>query len=216
MLNYYYYAGITMEILTLNQYLDLKKHGKIPYGIVVAGSSKPEIATRYAEQSMRLGELIAERGYALVTGAGEGITSWVIKGYKQANGRLCITCLPDRKVMKKKHEKIGPRPNIVVETKFGYRERSKIMVMNNLGVIALGGPSEGTVYEVYTALDHKIPVSVVNKTGISILKAPVAYRVNAKPPVVIISENPKRALLDVESYIRRMGLLERLVVSQDV
>lgn len=131
--------------------------------ILIVGSWKKEDCAICEKEAEQVGKILAERGHILISGAGTGMSEIVVSSYKQNKGKKYIAYLPSRKEMEKVGEKIGPKPDEIIETNVDYPERNIIMVKSCDAVIALHG-GLGTLTEIiHAAKDYNKKVSVIDK-----------------------------------------------------
>lgn len=124
--------------------------------IGVIGSSQPDSKTR--QIAYKVGKLIAENGYPLVTGGLTGVMESVCEGAKSANG-LTIGILPDEHP-----DNANKYIDIAIPTGFGYG-RNVILVRTAAVLIAISG-GYGTLSEIGFALNLRKTVISLNSWDI--------------------------------------------------
>lgn len=130
--------------------------------VLVAGTWRRKEAEEVAGIARELGRAIAEAGHVLHTGAGTGISSFVVEGYREGDGEKYIAYLPDENVMKNVGEELGPKPDKIIMTNYDYPKRNVKMVKESDAVIALLG-GLGTLTEIIHAVkDYDKKVAVID------------------------------------------------------
>jgi len=138
-------------------------------------------AKKWAEQ---VGQLIAEQGLELISGAGTGISELVVNSYRRHGGKKYTTYLVAPKYMKIVGEKLGPRPDKIIQTKQDYPGRNLTMAKKTELAIALTG-NMGVLEEIiFNAKDYNHPVIVIDGYPITDM---VKALPNLKKQVKIIS-----------------------------
>ncbi len=127
---------------------------KIHIGVIGA-SQCDEKLKKIAE---RIGELIAENGWVLISGGMGGVMEYASKGAKNKKG-LVVGIIPsDRKE--------DGNPYIDVKIVTGLNEaRNQIIVLSSDFLIAIGG-SYGTLSEIAFGLKRKKPILGINTWNI--------------------------------------------------
>ena len=118
---------------------------KLGPAVSVFGSARTKPGTEYYEKARRIGALLADAGFAVITGGGPGIMEAANRGAKEAGGQsvgLNIS-LP--------HEQV-PNPHVTVQMNFHYFFARKMMFVKyaNAFVVLPGG--YGTMDEFFEAL----------------------------------------------------------------
>ena len=115
--------------------------------ISVFGSSAPQAGSADYVQAERVGQLLAERGYAVATGGYMGTMEAVSKGAASVNGHVIGVTAGQIELFRP----IAPNPFIVEEISYPtLRERLLHLIMHNHGMIVLPG-GIGTLAEVSMA-----------------------------------------------------------------
>jgi uncharacterized protein (TIGR00725 family) len=114
--------------------------------VIGGGSCAPEDYARARE----VGRLLAEQGYAVLTGGLGGVMEAAHRGAREADG-LTIAVLPGSVA-----KEANPYAEIVILTGMG-DARNVIVATSGRAVIAVGG-SLGTLSEIALALKHNVPV----------------------------------------------------------
>jgi uncharacterized protein (TIGR00725 family) len=131
--------------------------------ILIIGSWKKEECKVCNNEAKQVGQILAEKGHVLISGAGTGMSEIVVNSYKQNKGKKYIAYLPSKKEREKAGEKLGPQPDEIIETNVDYPEKNIIMVKSCDAVIALHG-GLGTLTEIIHAVkDYNKKVSVIDK-----------------------------------------------------
>lgn len=115
-------------------------------------SDKGEI--KFAE---KLGTMLAERGYVILTGGRGGVMEAVCKGAKQAGG-ITVAILPSAD-----KAEANPYVDIPIPTGLGWA-RNQIVVLGGDVIIAIGGRS-GTLSEIAYAWMYNKPIIAVPRFG---------------------------------------------------
>jgi uncharacterized protein (TIGR00725 family) len=114
---------------------------------VIGAGNASERAYADAE---RVGGLLAQKGYGVVTGGKAGVMEAASKGCSQAGG-FVLGILPENS-----QETANRFCNVVVPTGMG-QGRNLLVILSGLGAIAVSG-SAGTLSEIGYALKHGKPV----------------------------------------------------------
>jgi uncharacterized protein (TIGR00725 family) len=121
------------------------------------GAARPTAASNAAARE--LGQLIAERGWVLLTGGRPfGVMAAACAGAKQVSGSLTIGILPDSRGGE------GPDVDVAVFTGMG-DARNAINVLTSDVVVACGVEGPGTTSEVALALKAGKPVILVEASA---------------------------------------------------
>ncbi|MFH1668195.1 MAG: hypothetical protein ABH884_04215 [Candidatus Komeilibacteria bacterium] len=121
-----------------------------------------------------IGRILAKENMGLISGAGTGISEYVVNAYRQYGGQKYTAYLVAPKYMKEVGEKLGPKPDKIIKTKVDYPERNLIMTRDTELAIALTG-NLGTLEEIiFNAKDYHHPVIVIDGF-------PIAKMVKALP-----------------------------------
>ena len=131
--------------------------------ILIIGTWRENRIPQFKKKAEEIGKLLAKRKHILITGGGTGISKLVVNSYKKNKGKRYIAYFPSKKEMKRVGEKIGPKPDQIIQTNRDYPERNILMVKDCDGIIALCG-GLGTLTEVIHAVkDYSKKVSVINQ-----------------------------------------------------
>jgi uncharacterized protein (TIGR00725 family) len=130
--------------------------------ITISGTWRAKKAKPCKKIAQKLGELIAKKGYSLISGGGTGLSKMVVEGYRKNKGKKYIVYLPSAKMMKKVGEKIGPKPDKTIRLKGDYPERNLIMIRNSQALIALHGGLGSLAEVIHAANDYNIPTAVIH------------------------------------------------------
>jgi len=167
----------------------------------VMGSSAAEapglaIDSRLGSLAARLGQAIADRQCALVTGATSGLPHLVSVAARQA-GALTIGISPA--INEKEHRDVYRLPldglEVVIYTGFGLKGRNIINIRASDVVIIFGG-SIGTLNEFTIAFDEGKVIGVLNGTGgiADHLKEVISYCGKEAASRVIFDESPEKLI----------------------
>lgn len=130
--------------------------------VLIIGSWERHKAVSCQKEAEEIGRLLAKNGTTLISGGGEGVSEIIVKSYKANKGRKYVCYIPSKKQMEAVGEKIGPKPDELIETNVDYPERNIIMVRECDAVIALHG-GLGTLTEIIHATkDYNRKVSVID------------------------------------------------------
>jgi uncharacterized protein (TIGR00725 family) len=130
--------------------------------ILIIGSWQKDKAILSKKEAELIGKLLAEKEQILISGGGEGVSEIVVKSYKKNKGQKYVCYIPSKEQMRIVGEKIGPKPDELIETNLDYPQRNIKMVQNCDAVIALNG-GLGTLTEIIHAVkDYNKKVSVVD------------------------------------------------------
>lgn len=157
--------------------------------VLITGTWRNALAQEQAQDAQLLGTLLAQRGYELLTGGGEGIPAVVAKAYTQAGGKKHTAILVDKSVREHVGEKKMPADEHE-ETTFDYPQRNAYLVSKADAIIALNGRL-GTLTElIHAANDYDIP-------AILLATNELADWVDALEPLkkrVLIARTPQEAV----------------------
>lgn len=136
------------------------------YQICVSGSSKGkslEMGKRLADE---IGELIAKRGHALLTGATTGIPHLSAKAYKRAGGLMSVGISPaSSKVEHVMKYRLPTRPyDVIIYSGMHYIGRDMFLINSSDGVISIGGRL-GTLHEAMIAVETDKPIAFLDGAG---------------------------------------------------
>ena len=137
--------------------------------IGVMGSSRSEMAEeeieRLTDLAERLGEVIADRGCVLVTGATTGFPA-IVSRAARARGGLAVGISPASSIQE--HKSVYALPDdatdLIVFTGFGLKGRNVINVRSSDIVIIFGG-GIGTLNEFTIAYDEGKVIGVLEGSG---------------------------------------------------
>jgi len=130
--------------------------------VLIVGTWEKSKALVSKIEAEKIGRLLAEKGFTLVSGGGEGISEIVVGSYKAHNGKEYICYIPSKEQMEFVGENLGPEPDKLIETNLDYPERNIVMVRECDAVIALNG-GLGTLTEIIHAVkDFNKKVSVID------------------------------------------------------
>jgi len=123
--------------------------------IIGDSSTDNEEELKFAE---KLGEMLAKRGYVILTGGRGGIMEAVCRGAKKAGG-ITVAVLPSTS-----KDEANPFVDIAIPTGLGWA-RNQIVVLGGDVIIAIGGKS-GTLSELaYAWMYDKRIIAVVGFGG---------------------------------------------------
>ena len=129
--------------------------------ILILGSWQKEKALQTKKESEEIGRMLAEKGYSIISGGGEGTSEIIIKSYKLNKGKSYTCYIPSKKEMERVGENLGPKPDKLIETNLDYPERNIVMVRECDSIIAIDG-GLGTLTEIIHAIkDYNKKVSVI-------------------------------------------------------
>lgn len=176
------------------------------YQICVSGSAKGKSLEAGKRLADEIGEVIAKRGHALLTGATTGIPHLAATAYKRAGGLMSIGISPaSSKVEHVMKYRLPIRPyDAILYTGMHYVGRDAFLINSSDAIISIGGRL-GTLHEAMIAIETNTPIGFIEGTGGTgdyikdIIKA-------ADEPVenVIYGDNPEQlfdqliAILDEE------------------
>lgn len=124
-------------------------------GVMGAGEGA---APRDVELAERLGELVAQRGWVLLTGGRDaGVMGAAARGAKRVPGSLTVGILPDAS------GGASPHVDVAIVTGLG-NARNAVNVLSSDVVVACGAGGAGTASEVALALKSRRPVVLVAPT----------------------------------------------------
>ena len=130
--------------------------------ILIIGSWQKEKALKFKDIAEQVGKIIAERGHVLVSGAGTGVSEIVVNSYRKNWGTKYIAYILAIKEMEKVGEKIGPEPDVTIQTGLDYPGKNIELVKGSDAVVALNG-GLGTLTEIIHAIkDYGRKVSVID------------------------------------------------------
>lgn len=132
--------------------------------IVGVMGSSTESDQQIHQLAWRLGELIAEHGAVLITGATTGLPFEAARGAKNAGGEV-IGFSPAKN--SKEHEQLGlplTDHDIILYTGLGFHGRNILNVTASHGLLFLGG-SMGTLNEFTIAYDEEKIMGILTGTG---------------------------------------------------
>ncbi|HJU73811.1 MAG TPA: hypothetical protein VJ717_08700 [Gemmatimonadaceae bacterium] len=127
-----------------------------PVAGIMGASEASAAAVADAE---RLGELLAERGWAVLTGGlAFGVMEAASRGAKRVHGSLTIGILPTA------DSRASGHVDIVIRTDLG-QGRNNVNVLSSDVVFACGVESSGTASEVALAIRNRRPLILVRPSG---------------------------------------------------
>ena len=122
---------------------------KLGPAVSVFGSARTKPGTEYYEKARWIGALLADAGFAVITGGGPGIMEAANRGAKEAGGKtIGVTYYKYKDVLKKPNRYIDEE--IRTEDIF---ERIDVMMRNSDAFIVLPGGT-GTLLELAACLEH--------------------------------------------------------------
>ena len=127
----------------------------IKYVTVIGSSGKIDEKTYSIAE--KLGEILAQNKYIIVTGGRSGVMEAVCKGAKKAGG-LTIGILPGFT-----REDANPYVDIIIPTGLGYARNAINVLAGDVVVAISGGP--GTLSEIGLALAYNKPLIVLKGCG---------------------------------------------------
>lgn len=138
----------------------------LKYKICISGAAETSNCSPDAmEKVEKIGRLIAERGYILVTGATTGAPYWAAKGAKEAGGFVIGISPAYSKIQ---HVKTYRLPvdyhDIIIYTGFGYSGRNLFFTRSCDAVITVCGRI-GTLNEFTDAFEDEKPQGVLTGLG---------------------------------------------------
>lgn len=173
------------------------------YKICISGAAETGVCAPDAlERTERLGRLIAERGYILVTGATTGMPYWAAKGAKEAGG-LVIGISPA--TTKLEHVKTYHLPtdyhDLIVYTGFGYAGRNLLLTRAADAVITTCGRI-GTLNEFTDAFEDARPQGILaNSGGTTDLIPEIIERAHRGLGKIVSDPDPEKLLEKVVALI---------------
>lgn len=129
--------------------------------ITVCGTWNKDIAEFSKKIALEVGREIARRDLILISGAGEGVSKYVVEGYRSNGGRLYTALLAAPQHILRNGGKLGPEPDQTIKLDTDYPQRNLEMLRRSERIIALNG-GLGTLTEIINAsYDYKLPVAVI-------------------------------------------------------
>lgn len=129
---------------------------------VLGSSSGLEASESLAD---KLGKIIAEKGFTLITGAGEGLPLKAAASAKKAGGLVIgMSAEENAAAHKKAHPKQKDEFTFVAYTGFGKKGRNVVLVRSADAVVTVGG-SIGTLNEFTIAYDEGKVIGVLEGSG---------------------------------------------------
>jgi uncharacterized protein (TIGR00725 family) len=120
---------------------------------------------RLRQLAERLGEVLAQHGCILVTGATTGLPDMVARAFRRYGGfALGISPAQDRKEHLERYGLPDDGADVIVYTGFGYKGRNVINVRSADLVIVFGG-STGTLNEFTIAYDEGKIIGILEESG---------------------------------------------------
>lgn len=180
-----------------------------PYRIGVMGSAKGHITKSAEKKAYRLGELIAERGHYLITGATNGLPHIASKGAASKGGLIFGISPAKNATDHTEHWHLPLEPNtFVTYTGMGFDFRDHLNIFNSEIVIFVGG-GIGSLNEFTLAYHENKIIGILEESGGVTRKLPevidaLAYKTNAK---LFFSPDPEE-LLNITIAEREKGLDE--------
>lgn len=158
---------------------------KFIVGVMGAGEGARQADLR---EAFRLGELIAQKGWVLLTGGrNTGIMQAASRGAKTIAGSLTIGILPNSKAGISKYVDVA----IITDTG---QARNNINVLSSDVVVACGASGAGTISEIALAIKNRKPVIIVNADTIAekffdrLQKGNLFFTRNAETAIRLIDE----------------------------
>jgi predicted Rossmann-fold nucleotide-binding protein len=131
--------------------------------VLVIGYWNQNKSIFYKNEAEKIGEIIAKNNHSLITGGGVGMSKLVVDSYRLNNGKKYTAYFPSFEEMIKIGDKLGPVPDLIIETKGDYVTRNTQMIKKSDLIIALPG-GIGTLGEIINAIkDYKKNVLLINK-----------------------------------------------------
>lgn len=159
-------------------------HVNRPPIIGVIGGADP---SAHDEVAREVGRRVAEAGYVLVTGGGNGVMFAASQGAAQAGG-LVLGILGSDGPGSGFHTKEYPNPSVRVPIYTGMHEARNAVIVNTAHILICLPGEAGTLSEVALALKHGTPVVV---TGWPELRIPFPV-----PPAALIHAPDAASAMD--------------------
>ncbi|MCP9462416.1 MAG: hypothetical protein NNA24_10280 [Nitrospira sp.] len=154
------------------------------------------------ENARLLGELIARRGWAVLTGGRNvGVMDAACEGAKRVGGSLTIGIMPTAK------DKVSRYVDVPIITEMG-SGRNNINVLTSHVVVVCGLTGSGTVSEVALAVKAGRPVVLVEAST-----ADVAFFRKLNKRLVAAADSPEEAIALIMKRLERVHRRSRAVVS---
>lgn len=154
------------------------------------------------ENARLLGELIARRGWAVLTGGrNAGVMDAACEGAKRVGGSLTIGILPTAK------DKVSRYVDVPIITEMG-SGRNNINVLTSHVVVVCGLTGSGTVSEVALAVKAGRPVVLVAASA-----ADVAFFRKLDKRLVAAADSPEEAIALIMKRLERVHRRQRVVAS---
>ncbi|MCP9450690.1 MAG: hypothetical protein NNA21_11600 [Nitrospira sp.] len=154
------------------------------------------------ENARLLGELIARRGWAVLTGGRNvGVMDAACEGAKRVGGSLTIGILPTAK------DKVSRYVDVPIITEMG-SGRNNINVLTSHVVVVCGLTGSGTVSEVALAVKAGRPVVLVAASA-----ADVAFFRKLNKRLVAAADSPEEAIALIMKRLERVHRRSRVAAS---
>lgn len=174
----------------------------------VMGSAGGEISPEVRQRVRRLGSVIAERGYVLITGACPGLPHEAVRGAKEAGGTV-VGVSPalnmEEHVLKYRSPTRGY--DAIIYTGSGLMGR-EIENIRSCDVVIFAGGRSGTLGEFAIAYDEAKAIGVLKSTGgiTDHLEKIIGMVAKETGATVCYDEDPSRLLDELEGVYQRQIL----------
>lgn len=190
----------------------MQKTNILPVRIGVMGSASGHISKTAQKKAFRIGELIAEKGHYLITGATNGLPLEAAKGASSRHGKIFGISPAKNATDHVMHWHLPLEPHTFINyTGMGFDFRDHLNIFNSEIVIFIGG-GIGTLNEFSLAYhENKIIGVLEDSRGVSralhqVLDS-LAYHTNAR---VFFSEDPEELLNLTLKSLEKNGLDESI------
>lgn len=136
------------------------------YQICVSGASKGESVQIGRELAEQTGKVLADGGYALMTGATIGLPNFSATAYKKAGGKMSVGISPAASKIEHlmKYRLPIKDYDTILYTGLHYIGRDSLLVTSSDAVISIGGRL-GTLHEFTIAVETDTPVGILEGAG---------------------------------------------------
>lgn len=174
------------------------------FNIAVCGSAATNAAAEIGAKAFHIGELIAQSGNTLFTGATFGFSYEAAKGAHAAGGNV-VGIAPGESLADQyaRCEHIDPEYwTTIIYTGVGYKMRDVVMIRSVDAVIYIGG-GVGTLVEMATAVDYqKVMGVLVGSGGATTLYKDIARISHRFQPDYVLGKDPDKLVAKVISRLR--------------
>lgn len=182
----------------------------MPVRIGVMGSASGHITQKAIKKAYRIGELIAEKGHYLVTGATNGLPLEAAKGANSHQGKVFGISPAKNATDHVKNWRLPLEPHtFITYTGMGFDFRDHFNIFNSEIVVFIGG-GIGTLNEFTLAYHENKIIAILEESSgvIRMLRQVIdslAYRTNAR---VFFSNDPEELLNQSLASLAKDGLDE--------